>query len=76
MKFTVLTEFKGADRTFEEGNSHSTEALGIPEQSVERWYRQGWVQIDGMTPAPELDPNRTELEVQNASITPDSKTVS
>lgn len=65
MKFTVLHDFK-AFMPFEAGNSHDSEKLGIPGADVERWYRNGFVQIDGKDPAPALDPKRTEIAVNPA----------
>lgn len=64
MKFKVLHDFK-ANGLFEAGNSHDSEKLGVDVETVERWYRQGWVQIDGYETAPDIDPKRTELAVKS-----------
>lgn len=74
MKFTVLHDFK-AIVPFEAGNSHDSEKLGILEADVERWYRNGFVQIEGRDPAPALDPKRTEIVVKPAKHTANAEEV-
>lgn len=67
MKFTVKNEFKSGYRTFEVGNSHDSSKMpDITEEDVQRWYRAGFVDIEGKEPGPEPNPQRVELVVQNA----------
>lgn len=61
MKFTVLTDFKAKGFQFETGNSHDSQKLGVEDERVERWYRAGFVQIEGRDPAPAPNPNHVEL---------------
>ena len=68
MKFTVIADFQSSGMQFEVGNNHTLEKLarqGVTEDDIWRWYRQGWIQIDGQDPAPPLDPKRTELVINN-----------
>lgn len=74
MKFKVLHDFK-AFMAFEAGNSHDSAKLGIPDSDVERWYRNGFVQIEGKDPAPALDPKRTEIAVHSAKLSTKAKEV-
>lgn len=64
MKFKVLHDFKSPG-PYEAGNSHDSEKIGVADETVEMWYRQGWVQIEGRDTAPSLDPKRTEIVVQS-----------
>lgn len=66
MKFTVLHNFK-APGLYEAGNKHDSAAIGLADDQVEMFYRQGWIQIDGRDPAPALDPKRTELVIQSSA---------
>lgn len=74
MKFKVLHDFKSF-MPFEAGNSHDSVKLGIPDADVERWYRNGFVQIEGKDPAPALDPKRTEIAVHPGKLSAKAKEV-
>lgn len=68
MKFKVKNEFRGGRRTFETGNSHdSAKMADVSEEDVNRWYRAGFVDIEGQEPGPDLNPNRVELVVQGVN---------
>lgn len=73
MIFKVKTHFKSGRFSFEPNNTHDSEILGIADDHVERWYRAGFVDIEGRTPSPDLNPNHTELAASNIGVTAQSK---
>lgn len=70
MRFKVKVErgFKGAGRDFEFGNTHDSVRLGIKDDDVLRWYRAGFVDIDGYPVGPAAMPGKTEIAVENISV--------
>ena len=77
MKFTVKNEFKAVGQTFEVGNTHDSEIRDdISDSDVCRWYRAGFVEIEGVEPGPDLDPNHTELAVDSVKMAMSVETVS
>ena len=69
MRFTVKNEFKAVGQTFEPGNNHdSTIRDDISDEDVMRWYRAGFVEVEGEAPGPDLNPNHTELAVDNINL--------
>jgi hypothetical protein len=63
MKFTVKHQFKAKARTWEVGNIHNTDNFPeIDESDVERWYKAGFVDIEGREAGPEPSPNRVVVE--------------
>ena len=76
MKFTVKNEFKAKAQTCEVGNTHDSEKReDISTDDIMRWYRAGWVEVEGEAPAPDLNPQRSELVVQNTSHNHKAETV-
>jgi len=47
MKFKVISKFRHGYTTFEAGNSHDSEQLGMSDELVDVFHRAGWVSIDG-----------------------------
>lgn len=69
MKFEVLSDvLKVEGGPFYKGDKRDTDICGVPESSVERWYRAGFVQIEDRETAPNRDKNHTEIEVQNSKV--------
>lgn len=70
MRFKVKIEsgFKGAGRDFEFGNAHDSVRLGIKDDDVLRWYRAGFVDIEGYPVGPAAMPGKTEIAVENVSV--------
>lgn len=70
MRFKVKVQggFKGAGHVFEHGNTHDSVRLGISESDVLRWYRCGFVDIEGYPVGPESEPGKTEIAVDNLKI--------
>lgn len=66
MKFTVKEDphFKCRFGTFEAGNTHNSETLGIPDADVLRWHRAGWVDAEGETPC-ERNVHHTEIKADD-----------
>lgn len=74
MKFKVKNEFRSGRRTFEVENNHDTSRMAdVSEDDVRRWYRAGFVDIEGEEPGPDLNPNRVELVVTGANHNQDVK---
>lgn len=68
MKFKVKNEFKSGYRSFEEGNNHDSGKMpDVSDEDVQRWYRAGFVDIEGEEPGPDLNPQRVELVVHKAT---------
>ena len=69
MKFKALEDIK-TKATYglllEEGNTFDSERRGIPDETVERWYEAGWVQIEGRDPAPERKPGAQRIQPRGA----------
>lgn len=70
MRFKVKVEggFKGAGRDFEHGNTHDSVRLNIRDDDVLRWYRSGFVDIEGYPVGPVSEPGKTEIAVENVSV--------
>lgn len=68
MRFKVKADFKGAGRDFEVGNTHESQRVGATDDCVLRWYRAGWVDIEGYPVGPAAEPNHTEIAVDNLSV--------
>lgn len=64
MKFKVLNEFKHGFTTFEAGNSHDSEVLGITDDLVNVFHRAGWVELDGEE-SNSLNPSHQEVIADN-----------
>ncbi|HTF86293.1 MAG TPA: hypothetical protein VL987_17040 [Cellvibrio sp.] len=71
MRFKVKADggFKGAGRDFEFGNTHDSVRLSIRDDDVLRWYRAGFVDIEGYPVGPAAMPGKTEIAVENVSVT-------
>lgn len=68
MKFKVKNEFRSGRRTFEVENNHDTSRMAdVSDEDVQRWYRAGFVDIEGEEPGPDPNPQRVELVVQNST---------
>lgn len=65
MKCTPKEDVKSMGRTFEEGSPFDSVKQGIPDELVERWYENGWIEIEGREPSP-------ERQVRGVVIRPDS----
>lgn len=68
MRFKVKEDFKSSGRQFEAGNTHESERLDIRDDDVLRWYRAGFVDIEGYPVGPASRPGHTEIAVQNIKI--------
>jgi len=68
VRFKVKFEFKGCGHQFEVGNTHNSVLLDIREDDVKRWYRAGWVDIEGYPIGPSARPEHTEIAVQKLKV--------
>ena len=73
MNFKVLTEFKHVFNTFEEGNNHDSEKLGLTDELIEVFHRAGWVELEGRE---NNDLNPTEQEVIPDNVMHNSEVLS
>lgn len=67
-KVKVGDGFKGANREFEFGNTHDSVRLGIRDDDVLRWYRAGFVDIEGYPVGPAMQPGKTEIAVNGVAV--------
>lgn len=70
MRFKIKVEsgFKSAGHDFEFGNTHDSIRLGIKDDDVLRWYRAGFVDIEGYPVGPGSSPGHTEIAVDKLSV--------
>lgn len=52
MKFRPLEDIKSKGRLFEADNWYTAEKHGVAYADVERWYANGWCEIEGREPPP------------------------
>ena len=69
MKITMKTKYRSTIGLLEEGNTHDTEVLGLPDEEAVAMHAAGMCEIEGHEPAPDMDPQKTHrLAVQNSKI--------
>lgn len=69
MKFTPKEDIRTKPMyglLLEEGNTVDSEKRGIPDELVERWYQNGWCEIEGRDPAPERKVRGVVLQPHSA----------
>lgn len=67
-KVKIAGGFRAVGRDFEFGNTHDSVRLGIKDDDVLRWYRNGFVDIEGYPVGPAAQPGKTEVAVENVTI--------
>lgn len=68
MKFTPKEDIKGkAGKLFEEGNTYDSEKQGLDDETIERWYRNGWLEIEGRDPSPERNMGGVKIQPHTAT---------
>lgn len=67
-KVKIAGGFRAVGRDFEFGNTHDSVRLGIKDDDVLRWYRVGFVDIEGYPVGPSSEPGKTEIAVDKLSV--------
>ena len=70
MIFTVKIQggFRACTRIFEEGNRHNSIVLGISDEDVMRWYKAGFIDVEGLEIGPLSIPGAVEIDVEDINL--------
>lgn len=66
MKFTPTEDIKSKGRIYEADAALDSEKQGIPDETIERWYQSGWIEIEGRDPSPERKPGAQRIQPAGA----------
>lgn len=69
MKFRPLEDIKSRGRVFEAGNQYTSEKHGVADADIERWYANGWCEIDGRDPPPPRQVRGVVVQAQSTTHT-------
>lgn len=67
MKFTAKEDFRIGRQLFEEGNTYRSENYALSDNQVMSFYSAGWVEVEGMDPAPERVPGAKTVVVEDTT---------
>lgn len=68
MKFTPKEDIKAkGGRLFEADNTYDSHKHQLDDATIERWYSNGWTEIEGRDPAPERQVRGVIVRVNKAT---------